>query len=157
VPADRLCRAGETIAEAALRELHEESGVSGRVSRLIDADSWKSDFYGDLLVVTFEAEKLSGEEVAGDDADEVAYFPIDRLPPLAFPSNEKAIRLCADCTRMNGPSRTRSTAWRAATDTEPDPTPSQTPTPPRRSQAPTARDVRAATPRRCSPRAWSAS
>lgn len=87
---------GETIAEAALRELCEETGLTGRVSRLIDADSWRSDFYGDVLVVTFEVEKVSGAETPGDDAEDVSYFAIDRLPPLAFPSNEKAIRLCAD-------------------------------------------------------------
>jgi 8-oxo-dGTP diphosphatase len=87
---------GETIAEAALRELREETGVVGRVRRLIDADSWKSATYGDLLVVTFEVEKISGVETAGDDAQEVDYFAIDRLPPLAFPSNEKAIAICAE-------------------------------------------------------------
>ena len=86
---------GETIAEAALRELLEETGIVGRVTRMIDADSWRSDFYGDLLVVTFEVDKLSGTETPGDDAEDVGYFRIDRLPPLAFPSNEKAIRLCA--------------------------------------------------------------
>jgi 8-oxo-dGTP diphosphatase len=90
---------GETIAEAALRELHEETGISGRVVRLIDADSWKGPFYGDVLVVTFEVEKLVGRETPGDDAEEVEYFPLDRLPPLAFPHNEKAIRLCADLHR----------------------------------------------------------
>lgn len=90
---------GETIAQAALRELQEETGVLGRVSRLIDADSWTSSYYGDLLVVTFEVDKISGEETPGDDADEVGYFPIDSLPPLAFPSNEKAIRVCADLHR----------------------------------------------------------
>ena len=52
---------GETIAEAALRELHEETGVTGRVVRLIDAESsWTGAFYGDVLVVTFEVEKLLG-------------------------------------------------------------------------------------------------
>jgi len=90
---------GETIAEAALRELQEETALVGRVSRLIDADSWESTFYGDVLVVTFEVEKLSGTETPGDDAEDVGYFAIDRLPPLAFPSNEKAIRLCADLHR----------------------------------------------------------
>lgn len=90
---------GETIAAAALRELREETGLAGRVSRLIDADSWRSSFYGDLLVVTFEVERVAGAETPGDDAEEVAYFPIDGLPPLAFPSNEKAIRLCADLHR----------------------------------------------------------
>jgi 8-oxo-dGTP diphosphatase len=90
---------GETIAQAALRELHEETGVVGRVLRLIDADSWRGAVYGDLLVVTFEIEKISGTETPGDDADDAAYFAIDRLPPLAFPSNEKAIRLCADLHR----------------------------------------------------------
>jgi hypothetical protein len=52
-----------------------------------------------VLVVTFEIDKLAGKEAPGDDADDVGYFAIDRLPPLAFPSNEKAIRLCADLHR----------------------------------------------------------
>jgi 8-oxo-dGTP diphosphatase len=90
---------GETIADAALRELHEETGITGRVLRLIDADSWRGAHYGDLLIVTFEVEKIEGVEIPGDDAAEVGYFPIDGLPPLAFPSNEKAIRLCADLHR----------------------------------------------------------
>ncbi|MCL5736531.1 MAG: NUDIX hydrolase [Actinobacteria bacterium] len=90
---------GETIASAALRELGEETGVAGRILRLIDADSWSGKYYGDLLVVTFEVEKTGGAETPGDDASDVAYFPIDQLPPLAFPSNEKAIRLCADLHR----------------------------------------------------------
>ena len=90
---------GETIAEAALRELYEETGVTGRVMRLIDVDSSRGEFYGDVLVVTFEVEKLLGMERPGDDAAEVGYFPLDRLPPLAFPHNEKAIRLGADLHR----------------------------------------------------------
>lgn len=87
---------GETIAEAALRELHEEANIVGRVRQLIDADSSEGGYYGDVLVVTFEVEKVSGTEKAGDDAEDVGYFALDRLPPLAFPSNEKAISVCAD-------------------------------------------------------------
>jgi len=90
---------GETIAEAALRELREETGVTGHVVRLINAESSYGPFYGDVLVVTFEVEKLLGMERPGDDAEEVDYFPLDLLPPLAFSHNEKAIRLCADLHR----------------------------------------------------------
>jgi len=84
----------ETIADAALRELHEETGVVGRVVRLLDADSFISDHYGDLLIVTFEIEKIGGSEQAGDDAEAVGYYALDRLPALAFPANEKAIEAC---------------------------------------------------------------
>ncbi len=85
---------GETIAKAARRELEEETGIDGRVLRLLDTDSFESEFYGDLLIVTFELEKTGGVEAPGDDAEDLAYYPLDRLPPLAFNSNAKAIRFC---------------------------------------------------------------
>jgi ADP-ribose pyrophosphatase YjhB (NUDIX family) len=85
---------GETIARAAQRELKEETGLEGRVLRLIDADSLASDHYGDLLIVTFEIEKVSGREQPGDDAEEVRYYPIGQHPRLAFSSNEKALQAC---------------------------------------------------------------
>ena len=67
----------------------------GKILRLLDADSFDSDFYGKLLIVTFEMEKVGGAELAGDDAEEVRYFPIAKLPRLAFSSNDKAVRFCA--------------------------------------------------------------
>jgi len=85
---------GETIAEAAKRELKEETGLDGRPLRLLDVDSFESDFYGDLLIVTFELERVGGVERPGDDAEDVRYFALDELPPLAFSSNAKALRYC---------------------------------------------------------------
>ncbi len=85
---------GETIAAAARRELREETGLDGRVLRLLDADSLESSHYGDLLIVTFELQKVGGREQPGDDAADLAYFPISRHPPLAFRSNEKALGAC---------------------------------------------------------------
>jgi len=82
---------GETIAEAALRELEEETGIQGRVIRLVDVDTCSNYFYGDLLFLTFEVEQIGGELNAGDDAVAVKYFPMDRIPRLAFSSNRKAV------------------------------------------------------------------
>lgn len=90
---------GETIADAARRELREETGIGAQLLRLLDTDSYSSDFYGDLLIVTFEMEKIDGIEQAGDDAEEVEYFPIYAMPQLAFTSNEKAVRACVDYHR----------------------------------------------------------
>jgi 8-oxo-dGTP diphosphatase len=86
---------GETIAAAARRELREETGIDARAVRLLDADSFESTHYGDLLIVTFEMKKVGGNEQPGDDAEAVRYFPIAQHPPLAFSSNEKALRACA--------------------------------------------------------------
>jgi ADP-ribose pyrophosphatase YjhB (NUDIX family) len=90
---------GETIAAAARRELREEAGIDGQVLRLVDADSSKSEVYGDILIVTFEIDKVAGAERAGDDAEEVRYFPLDRLPELPFASNRRAVASCAAAHR----------------------------------------------------------
>jgi 8-oxo-dGTP diphosphatase len=90
---------GETIAHAALRELEEEAGIRGRVTRLLDAESAKIDPYGDLLLITFEVERTGGQEKAGDDAEDLAYFPLHELPGLAFAANQRAIRHCVQAHR----------------------------------------------------------
>ncbi|MCX5808333.1 MAG: NUDIX hydrolase [Proteobacteria bacterium] len=82
---------GESIEDAALRELKEEAGVEGRIVQLIDVGSEYNPFYGDVLVVIFEVEKTGGEETAGDDASDCRYFPVMSLPKLAFDSQARAI------------------------------------------------------------------
>lgn len=81
----------EQIEEAVLRELEEETRLTGTVARLLDAVTAHNFFYGNLVMITFEIAHVRGTPWAGDDADEVRYFPIDRLPPLAFPSQEQAV------------------------------------------------------------------
>jgi len=86
-----FAEAGESIEDAALRELKEETGLKGRISRLLDVDSYKSRFYGDLLFLTFVVEKSGGKLAAGDDSAQARFWPIHRIPPLAFRSNRHAL------------------------------------------------------------------
>jgi ADP-ribose pyrophosphatase YjhB (NUDIX family) len=87
---------GETIANAALRVLKERAGVEARLIHLLDANSSSSPEHGDLLIVTFEVEKVGGQERSGADVEKLAYFPLSRHPALAFSSSEKALRICAE-------------------------------------------------------------
>jgi ADP-ribose pyrophosphatase YjhB (NUDIX family) len=83
---------GESIQGATLRELEEETGVKGKIIDFVCVDSAYSNMYGDLIFITFEAEWIEGELLAGDDAEEVRIFPFTNLPPLAFSSNTNAVR-----------------------------------------------------------------
>lgn len=73
---------GETAAEAALRELKEETGVNARIVGLIDViDSIGGREPGrpgdwHYLLVDFAAVWVSGEPVAADDAEEAVFLPV---------------------------------------------------------------------------------
>jgi len=82
---------GESIEAAALRELNEETGIRGRIIDFVCADSIYNKIYGDLIFITYEVEWIKNELLAGDDAEKVKFFPLDKIPPLAFQSNVKAV------------------------------------------------------------------
>lgn len=82
---------GESIETAALRELEEETGIKGKIIDFVCADSIYNKVYGDLIFITYEVEWLRNNLKAGDDAEEVKFFPLEDIPPLAFESNMKAV------------------------------------------------------------------
>jgi ADP-ribose pyrophosphatase YjhB (NUDIX family) len=89
-----FAEAGESIQEAALRELAEETGIEGRILSLVDVRSYGSRFYGDLLFITFEVEPLGGalQPRPGSDTVAARYYPLEHLPALAFSSNRDALQ-----------------------------------------------------------------
>jgi len=80
-------REDESLEEAALRELHEETGVRNVfLEQLYTFGDAKRDPRGRVITVAYYAliasDKLS--LVAGADAAEAQWFPASSVPPLAF-------------------------------------------------------------------------
>lgn len=69
-------RRGEALHDAALRELLEETGVVARIGDLITVyEIIEPQFH--YILLDYSALWLSGEPVAGDDADEARFMPLD--------------------------------------------------------------------------------
>jgi len=78
-------RMTETAKEGALRELKEETSVTDAPLRELGVFSdIDRDPRERVITIAWYALVKPSEVVGGDDADEAAWFSIDRLPPLAF-------------------------------------------------------------------------
>ncbi len=78
----------EDPEESALRELREETGISGPIRSLLGVRSNHSDRYGTVLIVGYLITDYSGDLAPGDDAEEVDFFHPDSLPEIAFESHQ---------------------------------------------------------------------
>lgn len=76
--------ADEDPALAAARECLEETGLTIRVTKVLDVIAGREHPRGADFVIVYAAEVLSGSLFAADDADEVGWFKRSELPPLAF-------------------------------------------------------------------------
>ncbi len=79
---------GETVEEAVLRELREETGIEARITGLaavvdlIEREGARLAYH--YTVIDMIAEWTAGEAAAGDDAAEVAWVAPDALGPYAL-------------------------------------------------------------------------
>jgi ADP-ribose pyrophosphatase YjhB (NUDIX family) len=81
-----LVEVGEVLAEAALRELKEEAGVSGKAVDLLavfDSRLWKSYTTSHLIHFVFLVEARDPHPEPGIEALAVGFFSEGDLPPLA--------------------------------------------------------------------------
>ncbi len=83
---------GEALQDAALRELAEETGVSARIAGLIDVFESIAPA-GHYVMVDYAAHWTGGEPVAGDDAAEARFYPLEEaLALLIWDMTRDAVR-----------------------------------------------------------------
>ncbi len=81
----------EDPAVAALRECKEETGLNAELDGLFDLLTGREHIRGSDIFLIYRAHVLSGTLQAADDADQVGWFSLDELPPLAFESTRKVL------------------------------------------------------------------
>jgi 8-oxo-dGTP diphosphatase len=72
---------GEGVAQTALRELTEETGVSAELLGLIDVVDHFHDG-GQAVLIDYAARWIGGEPAAGDDATEARFVAVDEAMAL---------------------------------------------------------------------------
>jgi ADP-ribose pyrophosphatase YjhB (NUDIX family) len=83
---------GESPEQCAVRETKEETGLRMRVGRLVGVYSGRDDPRTHAILIVYRGTVLSGRPRAGDDASEIGWFTVGRLPRLAFRAHRRAIR-----------------------------------------------------------------
>jgi 8-oxo-dGTP diphosphatase len=80
IPGGRV-EAGETLAEAVVRELEEETGLVGVCEGLAGWVERLGDGFH-YVILDFYVTVISGDPVAGDDAAEAAWVPLSEVADL---------------------------------------------------------------------------
>ena len=86
---------GESVEEAAVREMVEESGLKVRISGLLGVYSRAGEA---IVLIVYSGDVTGGTLAAGPEAREAGLFDPRELPPLAF---ERDTAIMADWMRRN--------------------------------------------------------
>ncbi len=93
---------GETVAEAAKREVAEETGLTVEVTGIVTAvDLIERDEHGRVryhyVLIDLNAEWVAGEPVAADDAADARWIDLDALDDIElWTETQRVIRLAAE-------------------------------------------------------------
>ncbi|PVE26413.1 ADP-ribose pyrophosphatase [Microvirga sp. KLBC 81] len=97
---------GETVAEAATRELLEETGIEGEAQGVITAldilvPSEDGSIRQHYILIAVRCRWISGDAIAGDDALEAGWFPIADLDPKTLPMSADVDVIARQADAMN--------------------------------------------------------
>lgn len=84
--------AHELPEETALRELKEETGLHGKLGKLIGVYTEPTRLYGNVLLVAYDVKYTAGTPRASTDTIEAEFFPSHKLPRIPFASHRAIIR-----------------------------------------------------------------
>jgi 8-oxo-dGTP diphosphatase len=82
---------GETPETACLRELKEETGLEGKIKKLLGVYFQKTKYYGPLLVVGYEVKVSRNKFSLSNELKEADFFPKKHIPYIPFSSHRKMI------------------------------------------------------------------
>jgi 8-oxo-dGTP diphosphatase len=94
----------ETPGEAAVREAREETGIEVEVTRLLDVLYTRDDPRKPGNLAVFLCRARRGRLRAGDDAEEVRFFPLSAIPrEIGFRNNRLVLaRILREFAAENG-------------------------------------------------------
>lgn len=79
---------GERVEDAAMREAFEETGLEVRLTGPLGLYSHTGN---PVVLAVYAAEVVGGTVIASDESDDIASFPVDDLPELAFEHDAEII------------------------------------------------------------------
>lgn len=81
----------ETPESACLRELKEETGLKGKIERVVGVYLHKSKHYGSFLIIGYEVSITQDKLSLNSELKDAAFFSKKNLPVIPFSSHRKII------------------------------------------------------------------
>jgi 8-oxo-dGTP diphosphatase len=83
---------GESVEKAAIREFREETGLKAKKAEIIKVVTTHTMYFKTLIIFGLKVTGFTGKMHAGDDACDVKWYNIDKIPGITFPAHKLFVR-----------------------------------------------------------------